>query len=1255
MISRLKDTLLLIGDKASDRPILREIFEDSFNLLEAENLPQATLLLEQNDSCVAAVLVDMPEVDDGEARELNRAAHCGSDMEIPILSLISPEGTGEREEQAFAHGASDVIFKPYTPASVRRRVQVIIDLHLHKWHLQTLVKEQGEAIRSTNQVMLDALSAIIEHRSTESGNHVLRIRRFTKILLQDVARNFPEYNLTENTIDIIAGAAALHDIGKISIPDAILNKPGRLTEEEFEIMKTHTTVGSELILNLSGMGDVEYLRYAYNIALYHHERWDGNGYPSGLTGDEIPICAQVVSVADVFDALTTPRVYKEAVPCEQAINMILNNECGKFSPKILECFKNVRPQFVELAHRYADGYSPKADAITMPLPGPKWKTNPLNTAQLSHVKYQTMLHFLNDTVMELDLDHGLYHVVYNPNPDLDALASNASFSDAADLLQRVRIHPEDIGVVDEIRVLLTDEFFRLNLRRKAFNCRIFSPSLGTWQHYELVFLRVNTGNDLQRIVTTIWHRMETALPGHTALEVSGLHSSPALQGLVSTALRCCSDGELTIDAGARELFSLTGYTEDEIRQKFGGKLLNMVDPRDRDEFAEAVREHLAKGGRAENEFRILRKDNEPLWVLSKSRVYIEVDGQEYLYYAIRDNARVKAVEHELKTTIERNQIIVDQSGGIVFEWDLMSDTMYCSPKWEEHFGYTPVSRNYGAQMGIATHFHPDDLPLIRNAVDEIRNRYATISLDVRIADSNARYLWTRITATTYLDENGRLSRIIGILQDIDALKRAELALKEKAERDALTKLLNKASTQQLITEYLDEREEDSLAAMLILDMDNFKGINDNYGHLYGDSVLSQVGESLKRLFRSHDIIGRIGGDEFLILMRDIPNEELVHTRCELLLKAFHDLMEQLCPGLNVSCSIGVALIPNHGLAYSDLFRRADDALYISKARGKNTYTLYDPMKTGNTDLAEGVHISTRIDSDVQPGMADSSFVHFVFRRLYESNDIVHTINELLAAVGEQLNVSRVYIFENNEDNTTCSNTFEWCNEGVLPEIDNLQEVSYITDVAGWPDVFDEHGVFYCSDITTLAPHFRAILEPQGIKSMLQCSILDNGVFRGYIGFDECNVQRMWTKEQITLLQFLAEVMAMFLLKQRMRDRIAEQAENLRSILNRQDAWIYVIDPDTCEVKFLNDKIRQFAPESQEGAICYEAFMGRNSRCEHCPAASIRREKNCSAIIENPYFGVRAQSRASEIMWNGEASCLMICHELRQTAPELEQV
>ncbi len=1245
MVSRLKDTLLLVGDRESDRSLLREIFAASYDLLEAENVPQAQLLLSQNINCIAAVLADLPHCSEKELRELAAATLPGREQEVPLLVFISPDGTGEKEELAYALGATDVVYKPYTPHGVQRHLQVLVDLYLHKWHLERLAAEQSQTIRNTNQVMLDALGAIIEHRSAESGNHALRIRRFTKFLLEDVAACYPEYGLSKDAIDSIASASTLHDIGKISIPDSILNKPGKLTVEEYEIMKTHSATGGELVRNLSGFGDDNFLRYAYNIALYHHERWDGLGYPLGLKGDDIPICAQVVGLADAFDALTTTRAYKPAFSYEQAINMILNGECGTFSPKLLECFKHVRDRFVALAHQYSDGYSPKSDHITMPLPAPVWQKPQLNSLQLSQIKYQTLLHYINDTVIEFDLDSKLYHVVYNPNPDFEPLLLNAPYEQVTQRLLNDAAHPDDREEVVSLLHSFSRDFLALDLRRKMFRCRLYSSSMGEYLPYEISLLRVNTQNADQRIVIVVFHKVDSDAPGGAVDLNDSPFTSPALYGLVSSALRCRSDKNMTIDAGAHDLYPLTGYTTEEIAQNFDNHYIKLVHPDDRSAFLSSIQKLSDVGGKAENGYRLLRKDGGTLWVLDKSRTYVEADGQEYVYRAVRDNSASRSAFHRLQSAVDRNQVIIDQSGDIVFEWDLQSDTMYCSPRWKDIFGYTPLSLNYGAQMGIATHFHPDDLPTVRNAVEQIKEDKSTISVEVRIADANAKYLWMKIIATAYLDENGVLGRIVGIIQDIDTRKRAELALIERAEHDALTKLLNKASSQHLVEEYLAKRAEDSLSAMLILDLDNFKLINDRYGHLYGDTVLSQCGAALKKLFRSHDIIGRIGGDEFLVFLCNIPNAELVHSRCALLLETLQALLKKNVPDLNVSCSIGAALVPEHGVGYTDLFRRADEALYRSKNRGKNTYTIYDPREQSLVWTADSSMASTRIDSDEQPGMADASFVQFVFHRLYESRDILSTIDEILSYVGSQLNVSRVYIFENNDDNTTCSNTFEWCNEGVSPEKDNLQNVNYTTDIPGWLSVYDERGIFYCTDITSLKPQFRAILEPQGIKSMLQCSIRDNGVFRGYVGFDECFVNRMWTQDQIDLLEFLAEVLALFLLKKRSQDKLAALAENLNSILERQTSWNYVIDPKTCKLKFLNAKTRQLAPKSKVGMVCYRAFMGRSSRCENCPAKDFEQTKGGSAVIENPKFNLRIHAAASEITWNGEPSCLITCHEL----------
>ena len=427
MKSRMKDTLLLVGNEGSDRGHLHSIFESQYYLLESETAAQGALLLAQNKDCIAAVIADLTEEDFKNLPALVEASRGSSDMGVPVICVVTVSRTKQlSEERAFLMGATDVVRRPYTPITIQQRVQILVDFFHQRLSMEQLVEDQNKVILNANQTILDTLSALLEHRSIESGNHILRIRQLTKILLQEIARCYPEYKLTENDIDCISSASALHDIGKISIPDAILNKPGKLTEEEFSLMKTHTTLGSQMVEHLGDLGDMVFLRYAYNICLYHHERWDGKGYPTGIAGENIPICAQVVGLADVFDALTSPRVYKDAIGDEKAGNMIFNGECGEFSPKVLECFKQARHAMVQKARQYADGLSPKSEQIRMPLPDPLHQIIPLNALQLSQLKYQSLLHYVNDTVIELDIDNQVFHVVHNPNPDFVSLFLKAT-------------------------------------------------------------------------------------------------------------------------------------------------------------------------------------------------------------------------------------------------------------------------------------------------------------------------------------------------------------------------------------------------------------------------------------------------------------------------------------------------------------------------------------------------------------------------------------------------------------------------------------------------------------------------------------------------------------------------------------------------------------------------------------------------------------------------------------------------------------
>lgn len=351
--------LLIVDDEEINRMILHEMFvseddgKEVYDVIEAADGEQAIRIIKECDNLVLILLdIIMPKKDGFSVLEyLDKNSLL---EKIPVI-LITGASPDETEERAYSYSIADVMYKPFVPGIVKKRANNVIELYQHRRDMRlrikeqkVIIKEQEEKIMEANEFMIDALSTVIEFRSVETGDHVRRIKYFTRILAKYLAKYFPEYGLTDEQVDQIARASALHDVGKIGIPDAVLLKPGRLTADEFEIIKTHTTIGGELLETFRGSYQEDFYQYCYDICRHHHERWDGNGYPDHLAGDDIPISAQIVSIADVYDALVSERVYKTAYSTEEAYRMILNGECGEFSPKILECFELAKEDFFNI-------------------------------------------------------------------------------------------------------------------------------------------------------------------------------------------------------------------------------------------------------------------------------------------------------------------------------------------------------------------------------------------------------------------------------------------------------------------------------------------------------------------------------------------------------------------------------------------------------------------------------------------------------------------------------------------------------------------------------------------------------------------------------------------------------------------------------------------------------------------------------------------------------------------------------------------
>lgn len=347
-----RDTVLIVDDQDMNRMILSLIFKDKYKIMEAENGKSALEYIKENKEKIVAILLDivMPEMDGMELLRILKKEKL--EENIPIF-LITADTSPEKMREGYELGVNDIIEKPFVPFFLEKRIDSIIELYKTKERLKSIVEHQAEIIEEKvkdikilSNTMLETLALAIEFRSGETGQHVQNIRRLTFKLLKKLKENNYEecIVLSDEDIENIANASILHDIGKIAIPDAILNKPGRLTSEEFEIMKTHSARGGEIIDRIPCKDKRPLFRYAYDICRHHHERWNGKGYPDGLIGEENKIWAQVVALADVYDALISKRCYKDSFERQRAVDMIVNGECGEFNPELIKAFIEIEKE-----------------------------------------------------------------------------------------------------------------------------------------------------------------------------------------------------------------------------------------------------------------------------------------------------------------------------------------------------------------------------------------------------------------------------------------------------------------------------------------------------------------------------------------------------------------------------------------------------------------------------------------------------------------------------------------------------------------------------------------------------------------------------------------------------------------------------------------------------------------------------------------------------------------------------------------------
>lgn len=353
-----KQKILIVDDSEMNRALLLDILEEQYDIVEAQNGAEAISILSERWAEFSLLLLDimMPVMDGFEVLATINQYHWSDNFAI---IMISADDSPANIKRAYDLGAFDYINRPFDPAIVHCRISSTMLLYARRQRLEKIIAKQIEEQEQNNKLMISILSHIVESRNGESGLHILHVNTITKYLLKRLVLYTDQYSLSKEDISLISVASSLHDIGKIAIPDEILNKPGRLTDEEFAIMKTHSMLGANILSELPAeMRDAPLVKVAYEICRWHHERYDGRGYPDGLKGDDIPISAQVVAMADVYDALTSERCYKKAFTHKEALKMILEGQCGTFNPLLLQCLQGIADT---LEHEFTNNLPPEPE------------------------------------------------------------------------------------------------------------------------------------------------------------------------------------------------------------------------------------------------------------------------------------------------------------------------------------------------------------------------------------------------------------------------------------------------------------------------------------------------------------------------------------------------------------------------------------------------------------------------------------------------------------------------------------------------------------------------------------------------------------------------------------------------------------------------------------------------------------------------------------------------------------------------------
>lgn len=730
-----------------------------------------------------------------------------------------------------------------------------------------------------------------------------------------------------------------------------------------------------------------------------------------------------------------------------------------------------------------------------------------------------------------------------------------------------------------------------------------------------------------------------------ALDKSNVELKSILSNITAGIIRMRFDDKFTLVDLNQSGYKLFGYSKEEFKTRCNNNVINVIYEED---VAMTVNflNKLKTTGRLDNyQHRIVRSDGTIAVMAGTGTVANDIDGQPIAVISFVDVSKQNEMAERLLYSEKRYQIAITNTNMTVFDYYTDKRRLIQPKVISERFNLDEVVEDMPESIIKAGCIAPESIEIFRELYEKINRGERHASAIAHLIDKDGVDSYSEISLSNIFDEDKLTNMAIGIMKDITESKMQEFDLIRKSERDLLTGLYNKSATQCRIEEIIMKSSLNDMHALFIIDIDNFKGINDNLGHVFGDAVLTEIATRLKNQFRSSDVVGRVGGDEFMTFLCNIKSDAAVHEKAKEICK---DLRKSFTANNNthaISASVGIAIFGRHGRTYGNLYYNADIALYTTKRGGKDGYSIFDgcsidslteatPREENRVKIDEQRAYSVSIDSDIRS---------YIFEILYKAKDIQSSISLILELVGARFDVSRAYIFENSMNGLYTMNTYEWCNNGIVPEIQNLRNVK-VSELGGFFSEYDSQGLFYCNDVRTLDHDLSSFLDVQGIKSVLHVAIEENGKIRGFVGFDDCNNYRMWSESEVGILSFVGKIIGSYILKKQVDDELIATNQNKKAILDGMDSFMYVIDFDTYDLIYINKKTLELVPSAKLGEKCYWAFWnGKTEPCEFCPIQGITSNSDrCTKEIYNNTLDVWTKTTASRVNWTGLNNTALLC-------------